>query len=154
MVEALISNEKAFSRVALITVKFLECSSSMYSKSCSNAAKFPRNSSPNPILRDSPKFKGSAYANGDAHNASTTMEKTPKCHAKRPIHHLTLLSPTLSDLGRETGLDSSDTSSGSTRIARDEVKSVLSFIEFGVWRSAGLASYIFHWCSVIIVSLI
>jgi hypothetical protein len=81
VVEALISNKKAFSKdcshncqisrqqLLYILEELLKCSQ-ISTKLFSN-----------PILRDSPKFKGSAYANGDAHNASTTMEKTPKCYA-------------------------------------------------------------------------
>lgn len=63
---------------------------------------------------------------------------------RKPIHPLTLLSPTLADLGRETGLDSSNTTARSAGVASDEVQSVLSLVEFGVWGSAGLAGNIFH----------
>ena len=60
-----------------------------------------------------------------------------------PIH-LTLLSPSLTNLGRETGLDSSNTSSGTAGVASDEVQSVLSLVELSIWRSASFAGDIFH----------
>jgi len=47
-------------------------------------------------------------------------------------------------LGRETGLDCCDGSSRAAGVASDEVQSVLSLVEFGVWRSAGFAGDIFH----------
>lgn len=57
--------------------------------------------------------------------------------------HLTLLSLTLTNLRRETGLDRGDTPSTTARVAGHEVKTVLSLIQFSVWRSAGLACYVF-----------
>jgi hypothetical protein len=60
------------------------------------------------------------------------------------IRALTLLSPSLADLGRETRLDGSHTATRSARVAGDEIQSVLSLVEFGIWRSAGLASDVFH----------
>jgi hypothetical protein len=57
---------------------------------------------------------------------------------------LTLLSASLANLGRETGLDCCDGSSRAAGVASDEVQSVLSLVEFGVWRSAGFAGDIFH----------
>jgi hypothetical protein len=42
-------------------------------------------------------------------------------------------------LGRETGLDSGNTSSGTTVVASDEVQTVLTLVELGVGRFAGLA---------------
>jgi hypothetical protein len=57
---------------------------------------------------------------------------------------LTLLSATLSNLGRETSLNSSNTSSGTARVASNEIQSVLSLVEFSIWRSAGFAGDIFH----------
>lgn len=65
-----------------------------------------------------------------------------------PIHPLTLLSPPLADLGRETSLDGSNTATRATGVAGNEVQSVLSLVEFGVWRSARLASNIFHCVTV------
>lgn len=49
--------KKHFQRIALITVKFLDSSSSIYSKSCSNAAKFPRNSSRTQFCATPPNSK-------------------------------------------------------------------------------------------------
>jgi len=57
---------------------------------------------------------------------------------------LTLLSLPLADLRGETSLDCSDTASGTAGVAGDEVKSVLTFVELGVWGSAGFAGDIFH----------
>jgi len=47
-------------------------------------------------------------------------------------------------LCRETSLDSSDGTSRSARIAGDEKQSVFSFVEFGIWGSAGFAGDVFH----------
>jgi len=55
-----------------------------------------------------------------------------------------LLSASLADLGRETGLDGSNTSSRAAGVAGNEIQSVLSLIEFRVWGSAGFAGHIFH----------
>jgi len=52
---------------------------------------------------------------------------------------LTLLSLSLADLGRETGLDGSDGSSRTARVACDKVETVLTLAELRVWRTAGLA---------------
>ena len=46
---------------------------------------------------------------------------------------------TLADLCRETGLDGRDGSSASTRVAGDEVESVLALVELCVWRTTCLA---------------
>jgi hypothetical protein len=56
-------------------------------------------------------------------------------------------------LGRETGLDGSNTSSGTAGVASDKVQSVLSLVEFGIWGSAGFAGDIFHWYLINIHSL-
>jgi len=60
------------------------------------------------------------------------------------MYTLTLLSATLADLGGETGLDGSDTTSGLAFVAGDEVETVFTLVEFRVWGAAGLASYILH----------
>lgn len=70
------------------------------------------------------------------------------CHVQQPGRSLTLLSPSLANLGRETGLDCSNTSSRTAGVACNEVQSVFSFVEFGVWRSAGLAGDVFH-CAMV-----
>jgi hypothetical protein len=58
---------------------------------------------------------------------------------------LTLLHPpSLSDLGRETGLDSSYASPGTARVAGNEVETVLSLVELRIRRTACLASDIFN----------
>jgi hypothetical protein len=61
-----------------------------------------------------------------------------------PILILTLLSLSLTDLGRETSLDSRYTSSRATRIASNEVQSILSFVELCIRRSACLACHVLH----------
>lgn len=67
----------------------------------------------------------------------------------QPFNHcLALLSPSLADLSRETGLDGSHTSSRTAGVACDKVQSVFTLVEFCIWRSAGLASDIFHFCVV------
>lgn len=48
----------------------------------------------------------------------------------------------LADLGGETSLDSGNTSSGTAVVAGDEVKAVLTLVEFGVRGFAGLAGNI------------
>ena len=53
---------------------------------------------------------------------------------------LSLLSSALADLGRETGLDGRDGTSGTARVAGDEVETVLTLVELCIWRAAGLAS--------------
>ena len=65
-------------------------------------------------------------------------------HPKRcrtPLH-LTLLPLPLSDLGRETSLDTSHRTTGSARIASNEVKTILSLVELCVGRAARLARYV------------
>jgi len=53
---------------------------------------------------------------------------------------LSLLSSALADLGRETGLDGRDGTSGTARVAGDEVETVLTLVELCIRRAAGLAS--------------
>jgi hypothetical protein len=53
---------------------------------------------------------------------------------------LTLHLSSLADLGRETSLDSGNTSSRTTVVAGNEVQTVLTLVELGVRRFAGLAS--------------
>lgn len=53
--------------------------------------------------------------------------------------NLTLHLPSLSDLGRETGLDGLDRTTRAARVASNEVKTVLSLGKICVGRSAGLA---------------
>lgn len=69
-------------------------------------------------------------------------------HAKPPlkqqaVNRSALLSPSLPNLRRETSLDSSDAASTTTRIASDEVKTILSFAELRVRGSAGFAGDVF-----------
>lgn len=45
----------------------------------------------------------------------------------------------LADLGGETSLDSGNTSSGAAVVTGDEVKTVLTLVEFGIGGFAGLA---------------
>lgn len=45
---------------------------------------------------------------------------------------LTLHASALANLCRETSLDGGDRSSGTTRVARDEVQPVLALVEFGI----------------------
>lgn len=66
----------------------------------------------------------------------------PECN--HVTDSLTLLSASLSDLCGETGLDGRDTSSRTAGIASNEIQSVLSLVEFRIWRSAGFAGDIFH----------
>ena len=61
---------------------------------------------------------------------------------------LSLLSLSLADLGRETGLDGGDGSSGAARVARHEVETVLTLVQLGVRATAGLARDVFHYLSV------
>lgn len=49
----------------------------------------------------------------------------------------------LADLGRETGLDGGDGTSGTAAVAGDEVQSVLTLVELGIGAAAGLASDVF-----------
>ena len=53
---------------------------------------------------------------------------------------LSLLSSALADLGRETSLDGSDGTSGTARVAGDEVETVLTLVELCIRRAASLAS--------------
>ncbi len=57
---------------------------------------------------------------------------------------LCLLALALSDLGGETCLDRGDGATRSARVASDEGQTVLSLVELGIWRSAGLASNVLH----------
>merc|ERR1711939_963697 len=57
---------------------------------------------------------------------------------------LSLLSLSLADLGRETGLDGGDGSPGAARVARHEVETVLTLVQLGVRATAGLASDVFN----------
>merc|ERR1712029_1156138 len=57
--------------------------------------------------------------------------------------HLLLLSPSLANLGRETGLNRSDGPARTARVARDEVQPVLSLGEFGIGGAARLAGDVF-----------
>lgn len=52
------------------------------------------------------------------------------------------------DLSTETGLDSSDGTTRSARVAGDEVQTVLTLVEFGVGAAAGFASDIFDWMKI------
>jgi hypothetical protein len=56
------------------------------------------------------------------------------------LFRLSLLSSALADLGRETGLDGRNGTSGTARVAGDEVKTVLTLVELCIRRTAGLAS--------------
>jgi hypothetical protein len=56
---------------------------------------------------------------------------------------LSLLSSALADLGRETSLDGRDGTSGTARVAGDEVQTVLTLVELCIRRAAGLASNVF-----------
>ena len=56
---------------------------------------------------------------------------------------LTLHLSSLADLGRETGLDGSDTTSRAAVVASNEVETVLSLVEFGVGGFTGFASDVF-----------
>lgn len=56
------------------------------------------------------------------------------------LSRLSLLSSALADLGRETGLDGRDGTSGTARVAGDEVETVLTLVELCIRRAAGLAS--------------
>ena len=58
---------------------------------------------------------------------------------------LCLLTLTLSNLGGETGLDGGNRTAGSAGVTSDERQAVLSLVELGIWRSAGLASDILHY---------
>jgi len=49
----------------------------------------------------------------------------------------------LAHLGRETRLDGGDRSSASTRVAGDEIQSVLALTELRVGTATGLAGYVF-----------
>lgn len=73
---------------------------------------------------------------GETHNAVTSCQPNK--------HLLTLLSTSLANLCRETGLDGGNTTTGTTRVAGNEVQSVLSLVEFSIWGSAGLAGNVFH----------
>ena len=64
-----------------------------------------------------------------------------------------MLTLALSDLGGETGLDGGDRTARSARVAGDERQTVLTLVELGIWRSAGLASDVLHWEFVSIHSL-
>lgn len=55
-----------------------------------------------------------------------------------------MLTLALSDLGGETGLDGGDGTAGSARVTGDKGQAVLSLVELGIWRSAGLASDVLH----------
>lgn len=61
---------------------------------------------------------------------------------------LCLLTLALSDLGGETGLDGGDGTARSARVASDERQTVLSLVELGIWRSAGLAGDVLH-CGIV-----
>lgn len=56
----------------------------------------------------------------------------------------TFLTLTLSaaDLSTETGLDSRDGTTGTTRVAGDEVQTVFTLVELGVGTAAGFAGNI------------
>jgi hypothetical protein len=56
------------------------------------------------------------------------------------LSRLSLLSSALADLGRETSLDGRDGTSGTARVAGDEVETVLTLVELCIRRAAGLAS--------------
>ena len=59
-----------------------------------------------------------------------------------------MLTLALSDLGGETGLDGGDGTAGSAGVAGDEGQAILSLVELGIWRSAGLASDVLHYETV------
>ena len=80
-------------------------------------------------------------------------EKERKEKKRNPTHKMTpskTLTLTLSaaDLSTETGLDSSDGTTRSARVAGDEVQTVLTLVEFGVGAAAGFASDIFDWMKI------
>lgn len=71
-----------------------------------------------------------------------------KRHASRNAQptasgRLTLLSPSLADLGGETRLDSRHGSSRAAAVAGNEVETVLSLGKVGVRRAARLAGHVF-----------
>ena len=57
---------------------------------------------------------------------------------------LTLLSLPLSNLCRETSLDGRDGPPRAAAVASNEVKTVLSLVELGIWGAASFAGYVFH----------
>jgi hypothetical protein len=69
---------------------------------------------------------------------------------KKTVSYLSCLLTT-TDLSTETGLDGCDGSSGSARVAGDEVQTVLSFVEFGVGASTGFAGNVFNCCRLVVV---
>ena len=48
------------------------------------------------------------------------------------------------DLSTETGLDGGDGTTGSTRVAGNEVQTVFTLVELGVGAAAGLAGHVFN----------
>ncbi len=58
----------------------------------------------------------------------------------RNLTHSLTLSSSAADLSTETGLDGGDGTTGSARVAGNEVQTVLSFVELCVGTAAGLAS--------------
>lgn len=52
---------------------------------------------------------------------------------------------TTADLATETGLDGSDRPSRTTRIACDEVQTILSFVQLSIGASARFAGHIFNY---------
>lgn len=70
---------------------------------------------------------------------------SPKTTYKSCFHsstHLTLLSPPLADLCRETRLDSRDGTPGAARVAGNEVQAVLALVELGIGRPTRLAGHV------------
>lgn len=57
------------------------------------------------------------------------------------------LSPSAADLSTETGLDGSDGTTGTARVAGDEVETVFALVEFGIGAAAGFAGDVFNWYS-------
>jgi hypothetical protein len=80
-----------------------------------------------------------------------TEKETPKGRKAPRQRTLDLHLPSLSDLGRETSLDSLDGTTRAARVAGNEVKTVLAFGQFRVRGPACLARHIF-WVLVSIMA--
>jgi len=67
----------------------------------------------------------------------------PLRNRNRNLTHSLTLSSSAADLSTETGLDGGDGTTGSARIAGNEVQTVLSLVELCIGAAAGLASDVF-----------
>ena len=72
------------------------------------------------------------------------LKGTNESEWKEYIYGLTLLSLSLADLRRETGLDSRDTASATARIACDKVQTIFSFVQVGIWTTTRLTCNVFN----------